>query len=360
VTLPVARVAENVPAQESPIKPAWQRWNDYGIGCLLEGGPLNPKRGNLAQAEAAFAKLQTLGDKAAVWNGHLNLARVYIDQGRLTEAARELNAAQASDPPAPWWLLAWFKGLVTAQNATTRADLDSAAALFETIVDPANQPRHEDGRPKYDFTKDYVVLAELGRTLYKRSTLESADSESERQFLMRSVSAYERALDIDPENLDAHYGLNQCYERLGHGAATAAPGGSPPTADRLRELGDRLAKKGEPTEARLAAAGELIAAVTAFGQLAPDPKAPRLPALRSLLAQLRPAFHDEQDPAVRKALAGSLANLHLVSHTLYTPDELARARTTALYRAKNAAANAAAEAIVMYPTNRPGAPGLAP
>jgi tetratricopeptide (TPR) repeat protein len=360
VTLPVAGVAENVAAQESPIKPAWQRWNDYGIGCLLEGGPLNPKRGNLAQAESAFAKLLTLGDKAAIWNGHLNLARVYIDQGRLTEAARELNAAQASDPPAPWWLLAWFKGLVTAQNATTRADLDSAAALFETIVDPANQPRHDDGKPKYDFTKDYIVLAELGRTLYKRSTLEPADSEAERQFLLRSVAAYERALDIDPENLDAHYGLNQCYERLGHGTAVAAPPTNPVTADRLKELGDRLARKGEPGDARLMAASELIAAVTAYGQLRPDPKVPRLPTLRSLLAQLRPAFHDEQDPAIRKALAASLASLHLVSHTLYTPDELARARTTALYRAKNPAANAAAEAIVLYPTNRPGAPGLAP
>jgi tetratricopeptide (TPR) repeat protein len=360
VTLPVARVAENVPAQESPIKPAWQRWNDYGIGCLIEGGPLNPKRGNLAQAEAAFAKLLTLGAKDALWHGHLNLARVYIDQGRLTEAARELNAAKASDPPAPWWLLAWFNGLVTAQNATTRADLDSAAALFETIVNPANQPRHDDGKLKFDFTKDYAVLAELGRTLYKRSTLEPADSDSEHQFLLRSINAYERVLAIDPENLDAHYGLNQCYERLGQGAATPVPPGSPPTAERLKELGDRLANKGEPIEARLAAAGELIAAVTAFGRLPPDPKAPRLPAVRFLLGQLQPAFHDEQDPAVRKALAASLANLHLVSHTLYTPDELARARTTAVYRAKNPAANAAAEAIVLYPTNRPGAPGLAP
>jgi hypothetical protein len=31
-----------------------------------------------------------------------------------------------------------------------------------------------------------------------------------------------------------------------------------------------------------------------------------------------------------------------------------------MYRAKNPAANAAAEAIVLYPTNRPGAPGLVP
>jgi hypothetical protein len=178
--------------------------------------------------------------------------------------------------------------------------------------------------------------------------------------LLRSVNAYERVLDLDPENLNAHYGLNQCYERLGHGAAVAAPPGQPVTAERLRELGDRLARKGEPAEARLSAAGELMAAVTAFGQIRPDPKAPRLPALRALLAQLRPAFHEEQDPVVQKALAASLASLHLVSHTIYTPDELARSRTTSQYRDRNPAANAAAEAIVLYPTNRPGAPGLAP
>ena len=49
-----------LPSQTSPVKPAWQRWNDYGIGCLLEGGG---KRGHFRQAEAAFAKLLTLGEK---------------------------------------------------------------------------------------------------------------------------------------------------------------------------------------------------------------------------------------------------------------------------------------------------------
>jgi hypothetical protein len=39
------------------------------------------------------------------------------------------------------------------------------------------------------------------------------------------VDAYERVLAIDPEDLDAHYGLNQCYERLGHGAAVAGKTG---------------------------------------------------------------------------------------------------------------------------------------
>src|SRR5262249_23235487 len=45
VELPVAGLAETAPPQESPVKPAWQRWNDYGIGCFLEGGPDGKKGG---------------------------------------------------------------------------------------------------------------------------------------------------------------------------------------------------------------------------------------------------------------------------------------------------------------------------
>ena len=44
-------VTGDVPEQASPIKPAWQRWNDYGIACLLEGGP-DAQKGELRQAEA--------------------------------------------------------------------------------------------------------------------------------------------------------------------------------------------------------------------------------------------------------------------------------------------------------------------
>jgi tetratricopeptide (TPR) repeat protein len=359
VTLPVAGVAEVVPSQESPIKPAWQRWNDYGIGCLIEGEPLHSKKGNLKQAEAAFRKLIALGVKEAEWHGHLNLARVLIAQGgaRLAEAGRELNAAQASDPPAPWWLVAWFNGLVTAQNPNSASDLDSAAALFEKIVDPANQPRHEDRRLKYDFTRDYMVLDELGRTLYKRSTLESPGSGAQRQFLLRAVKAYERALAVDPENLDSHFGLNQCYALLGAGAATAPVPAGPVSMDRLKELADAATNKGASAGDRVRAAADLAAAVTAVGKLPPDPANPRLPTIRALLAKLPPAYHDEPDPMVQTALAPALANLHLLSHAIYKEDDLAPA-VRQMHRDKHPAANAAAEAIVMYPTNRPGAPGL--
>jgi hypothetical protein len=65
----------------------------------------------------------------------------------------------------------------------------------------------------------------------------------------------------------------------------------------------------------------------------------------------------EQDAGAQASLAAALAALHRESHAMYKPDELAR-EIVQRYRQKHPAANAAAEAIVIYPTNRPGAPGL--
>ena len=70
---------------------------------------------------------------------------------------------------------------------------------------------------------------------------------------------------------------------------------------------------------------------------------------------LRSAY--DREPAAARPLAA----VHRELHALFKPDELARARTTRLYRDQHPAANAAAEAIVFYPTdpsgsNRPGNP----
>jgi tetratricopeptide (TPR) repeat protein len=355
VILPVEGVAGELPEkQESPIKAGWQRWNDYGIGCLIEGGA-GAKRGNLRQAEVAFQKLLTLGAKDAVWNGHVNLARVYIEQGRLQEAAHELNEARTCDPPAPWWLLAWFSGLVTIENANSAADVDTAIVQFETIVDPAKQPKDRN----FNFTKDYVVLDKLGATLFKRSQYETDKPAEQRKFLLKAISAYERALAVDSEDIDAHYGLNQCYGQLGTDAPeTATDDPSPVTPERLLSLGASVANVKEPAEQRIQQAAKLGGALVAFGRQAPDPKVMKLAALRDLLAVVRPAYEVEKNEAVQAALAAVLRHLHLAFHTIFKPDDLARSRTTALYRAKNPAANAAAEAIVIYPTNRKDAPGL--
>jgi tetratricopeptide (TPR) repeat protein len=347
ITLPVA--GAKVPAQASPIKPAWQRWNDYGIANLLEGGPMHPKKGNLRQAEAAFRKLLTLGEKDAVWHAHANLARVLIDLGQLQEAAREVNAARDASPAAPWWLVAWLSGVVMSENADDSAGLDAAAAQFAKIVDPANQPRDRN----MNFTKDYIVLDRLGLTLFKRSLNEPPGSPARRDILSRAVVAYERVLAIDPDNLGAHYGLSQCYSELGADAAlddTAAP--EPPTAEQLHALATDAANASVPAAQRLETLAQLSRAVAALGRRAPDPKAPKLPPLNDARTTLRAAYQAEPDAAMRTALAAALAVVHRELHVIFKPDELARARTTKIYRASHPAANAAAEAIVIYPTNR--------
>jgi len=61
----------------SPIKDEWQRWNDYGIGLLLEGGTKGGQKGELKQAEEVFRKVAAL-ERADGW---VNLARV-LSEGR--------------------------------------------------------------------------------------------------------------------------------------------------------------------------------------------------------------------------------------------------------------------------------------
>ena len=53
------------------------------------------------------------------------------------------------------------------------------------------------------------------------------------------------------------------------------------------------------------------------------------------------------------------ADEHRRLHEIYKPDDTARGRAVGLARQKYPAANAAAEALVIYNLHRPGAPGLA-
>lgn len=73
----------------------WERWNDYGIGLLLEGNS-GSEKGELRQAADAFARVERLGHKA---DGALNLARVYYKEGRVDEAAEAIRRAAAAGAP---------------------------------------------------------------------------------------------------------------------------------------------------------------------------------------------------------------------------------------------------------------------
>jgi hypothetical protein len=216
VILPVAGVAESVPAQTSPIKLVWQRWNDYGIGCFLEGGPDGKQGGELGQAEKAFRRL--LGDEfkespEAKAHGYLNLARVYLAYGGnadLEKARQMLATASANQPPAPWQTVAWFRGVLNALNVNFK----EAVADFEQILDPKNR----DPVRKFDFTMDWVVINELGKTLFALAQQEDDVLERD-QYLRRAIEQFERTLVLDAENVMAHEYLQKCYTRLGGGAA---------------------------------------------------------------------------------------------------------------------------------------------
>jgi tetratricopeptide (TPR) repeat protein len=256
LTLPVAGRAP-APAASDTAVPAWVRWNDYGIGLLRKGGA-----GELRQAEEAFTAVERLGRA----DGPLNLARVYLREGRLDEAAGALGRAVAFDPPAAPWSVTWFKAQLDRQNGY----LDEAIAGFRELV----ETRFNEARARgFDFGRDYRLLNALADTLFERSNLaRGAGDEAGRQaFLAEARQAYEAALDLDPENATALWGLAQI----------AALAGDAEAAARLRAL-----------------------------------------------------------------------------HARYKPDDNARDRAVALARRANPAANHAAEDVVIYDLQRPGAYGL--
>jgi len=203
IVLPVAGQTGTVDEQAVAIDPA-VRWNDYGIGLLLEGG--GDARGELRQAEQAFTQVESLNDAS----GPLNLARVYFSEGRLEDAARALRRASNGEPPAPAWTIAWFSALIDRENG----HLDEAIESLRYLADTRFQSARERG---FDFSYDIRILNMLGRTLFERAREERGEShrDKRRQLLEQSRDWFLKTLTIDPEDLTAHYNLAQVYTELG-------------------------------------------------------------------------------------------------------------------------------------------------
>ncbi len=183
--------------------PAWQRWNDYGIGLFLKG------KAELRQAAAAFEQVERFGR----YDGPLNLARVLFREGRLDEAAAAVRrAADYDQPPAPPWVVAYLSGLVNRQLG----DLSGAETNFRTILRP---PTQEMARLGFDFRRDYEVINLLGQTIYDQSRgIRATDSQRRASRTARLTEAaqwFQRTLGIDPENATAHYNLQLIYAQLG-------------------------------------------------------------------------------------------------------------------------------------------------
>ena len=191
-----------ISAQTSNI-PAWQRWNDYGIGLFSEG-TVGAEKGELIQATEAFEQVEKLGRA----DGPVNLARVYFKEGRLEDTVTALQRAAKFDPPAPRWTVAWFSGLVDKQNGFP----DKAITEFRSILEDRYPELDQRG---FDFSKDYEVINELGQAYYERAKMERNNPAQQRETLTQAIAAFQKTLALDSENLTAHYTLAQIYTQLG-------------------------------------------------------------------------------------------------------------------------------------------------
>lgn len=182
--------------------PEWVRLNDYGIGALRK-----PERRQLRQAEEMFRRVEALGQGA----GALNLARVYLAEGRLDEAAAALQRAQDGPNAAPPWSVAWFSGRLLFEQGRFAAAIESLQALYET--------RFADARARgFDFSRDYRLSNQIGLAWVELARQQATDQD--RQAALReSRQWFARSLEQDPENVEAHYNLSRLLPELGEGEA---------------------------------------------------------------------------------------------------------------------------------------------
>ena len=202
VTVPLDDRAD-VTVQTTSI-PEWERWNDYGIALLRQGNS-GANKGELRQASAAFEQVEALGYAEGV----LNLARVFYKEGRVEDAAGALRRAAVFDPPSPPWTLAWYSALVDRELG----NLDKAIDSLESLADTRFQSARDRG---FDFSRDYRMLNELGRTLFERARQERGASRKAARLtlLQRAQGRFEQVLEADPENVTAHYNLALVYAEL--------------------------------------------------------------------------------------------------------------------------------------------------
>ena len=150
-----------------------ERWNDWGIGLLLQG--------DLKGAEYAFQRVTEAEPDYA--DGWLNVARALIQEGETEAAKGYIGKALARD--AKLGRIHFFKAM------TEKADGDYDAAL-------ASLRKVEEQYPR-----DRVMLNQMGRILFLKRDYSSA------------VKYLDRVLLIDTEDVQAHYNLMLAYRGLG-------------------------------------------------------------------------------------------------------------------------------------------------
>jgi tetratricopeptide (TPR) repeat protein len=152
---------------------ARERWNDYGIGLLLQG--------DIKGAEAAFLKVTELDPAYA--DGWVNVGRARTQEGNMEGAMQVLEKALPLDPQ----LAKTHYFLAVALKALGR--YDEAITHLQRAI--------------HSYPRDRVVLNQLGRVLFLQRRYQEA------------IVEFKKVLKIDPEDLQAHYNLMLCYSGIG-------------------------------------------------------------------------------------------------------------------------------------------------
>lgn len=346
-------VAGGMPVENppSPIADEWQRWNDYGIGLLLEGSPFGMEKGELRQAREVFNRVAGEYDKV---DGYVNLARVLFREADFPGALDALEQAAAHDPPpAAPWTITWLTGQVNAAYG----NLDEAIENFRSVLATRIPERN------FDFSGDYEIINELGLALYNRGRIEPRDSAERREFMEEAVATWRRTLEIDSENIAAHYGLGLVYADFARGRQVEdlpvvsydqrweGEGAT------VAEITDKAAATTEsPLDPLIVAARahDLEATIARFLDEPRPEYHSRLDPLHVVVDMLGAAHAQQTNPASRAALAATLAATHKAMHAMFRPDETAAGRAVAIARRNNPAADLNASSIVIHPLHPPG------
>ncbi len=151
-----------------------ERWNDYGIGLLLQG--------DLKGAEEAFLKVTKIDPKYA--DGWVNIGRARVQEGDTEGALQVLDTALSLDPELA--KTHFFSGMALK----AQGKYDKALAHLKKAIDK--------------YPRDRVVRNQIGRILFLQRRYQEA------------VGEFQKTLEIDPEDLTAHYNLMLCYQGMGN------------------------------------------------------------------------------------------------------------------------------------------------
>jgi tetratricopeptide (TPR) repeat protein len=179
VRIELARPGEAAVFEPLATRETRERWNDYGIGLLLQG--------DLKAAEYAFTRVTEAEPGYA--DGWLNVGRALLQEGEVDRARLFVEKAIALRPDVDRFH--FFLAMV--QKA--EGDYDGALGSLRRVA--AAYPR------------DRVVQNQMGRVLFLKRDYAGA------------IAALKAVLAIDPEDVQAHYNLMLACRGAGDAAAAA-------------------------------------------------------------------------------------------------------------------------------------------